>query len=73
MQNEKEVKELIQSDKKKRVTWNDNQTKGQIDEKFLRIGTGSTPYKNKLDEEIAQLIKEGYSEIEATSIVGKPL
>ncbi|HAT8224192.1 TPA: hypothetical protein JA352_14945, partial [Legionella pneumophila] len=56
-----------------RVTWNDNQTKGQIDEKFLRIGTGSTPYKNKLDEEIAQLIKEGYSEIEATSIVGKPL
>ncbi|HAT1595137.1 TPA: hypothetical protein JAN72_16215 [Legionella pneumophila] len=73
MQNEKEVKELIQSDKRKKVKWNDNQTEGQIDEKFLKIGTASTPYKNKLDEEITQLIKEGYSEIEATSIVGKPL
>ncbi|HIG0326475.1 TPA: hypothetical protein ACX87D_000332 [Legionella pneumophila] len=73
MQNEKEVKELIQSDKRKKVKWNDNQTEGQIDEKFLKIGTASTQYKNKLDEEITQLIKEGYSEIEATSIVGKPL
>lgn len=71
MQNEKEVKELIQSDKKKRVTWNDNQNEGQIDEKFLKIGTASTPYKNKLDESIAQLMEEGYSEIEATAITGK--
>lgn len=71
MQNEKEVKELIQSDKKKRVTWNDNQTKGQIEEKFLKIGTASTLYKNKLDESIAQLMEEGYSEVEATSITGK--
>ncbi|HAU9855009.1 hypothetical protein SDA16_10020 [Legionella pneumophila serogroup 1] len=71
MQNEKEVKELIQSDKKKRVTWNDNQTKGQIEEKFLKVGTASTPYKNKLDTRIAQLMEEGYSEIEATSITGK--
>ncbi|HDV5708841.1 TPA: hypothetical protein RJD49_000487 [Legionella pneumophila] len=73
MQNEKDVKDLIQSDKKKRVSWNDNQTEGQIDEKFLKIGTASTPYKNKLNEELVQLMKEGYSEIEATSIVGKPL
>lgn len=37
MQNEKEVKELIQSDKKKRVTWNDNQTKGQMRKNFLKL------------------------------------
>ncbi|AMP89725.1 hypothetical protein [Legionella pneumophila] len=73
MQNEKEVKELIQSDKKKRVTWNDNQTEGQIEEKFLKVGTASTPYKNKLDERVSQLMEEGYSEIEATSITGKPI
>ncbi|HAT8180826.1 TPA: hypothetical protein JA361_15595 [Legionella pneumophila] len=73
MQNEKEVKGLIQSDMKKRVSWNDNKTEGQIDEKFLKIGTASTPYKNKLDENIAQLMEEGYSEMEATSITGKPV
>ncbi|HAU0857754.1 TPA: hypothetical protein JBH41_15445, partial [Legionella pneumophila] len=43
----------------------------QIEEKFLKVGTASTPYKNKLDTRIAQLMEEGYSEVEATSITGK--
>ncbi|HDV5708842.1 TPA: hypothetical protein RJD49_000488 [Legionella pneumophila] len=71
MQNEKDVKERIQADKKKRVSWNDNKTQGQIDKKFLKIGTASSPNKSKLNKKISQLMEEGYSETEATSIVGK--
>lgn len=75
MLNEKEAAELIQSDKKKKkVSWNDNQVDGKINERFLKIGTASTPYKAILNEGINQLMtEEGYSEIEATAIMGKPI
>ncbi|KTC92399.1 hypothetical protein OQJ18_10255 [Fluoribacter dumoffii] len=56
---------------KKSVSWNDNKQEGKIDSEFLDIGEGASPTKQILEQEITDLQKMGYSEIEATSMVGK--
>ncbi|MCW8398607.1 hypothetical protein OQJ26_07370 [Legionella sp. PATHC038] len=58
---------------KKNVSWNDNKTEGQIDEEHLQIGESFSPTKETLDSEISKLQQNGYTEIEATAIVGKPI
>ncbi|KTD19607.1 Uncharacterised protein [Legionella lansingensis] len=74
MLDEKEVAEIIESDKKKKkVSWNDKKEEGKMDMDSLTFGTSATPSKAKVDKAITQLIKEGYSEVEAASLMGKPI
>ncbi|MCW8408584.1 hypothetical protein OQJ13_06305 [Legionella sp. PATHC035] len=58
---------------KKTVSWNDNKTEGKIDEEHLQIGESFSPTKEILNDEISKLQQNGYTEIEATAIVGKPI
>ncbi|CAM2972528.1 Uncharacterised protein [Legionella steigerwaltii] len=56
---------------KKNVSWNDKKTEGKIDQEHLKLGEAASPTKKILDDQIAELQKTGYSELEATAIVGK--
>ncbi|WP_454785568.1 hypothetical protein [Legionella sp. WA2024007413] len=57
--------------KKKSVSWNDGQIEGKIGESFLKVDTSASPTKEVLEAEIAELMKKGFSEVEASSMVGK--
>ncbi|WP_454782638.1 hypothetical protein [Legionella sp. WA2022007384] len=70
---EKQESSTIEAPKKKSVHWNDGKTEGKVDESFLKVTTSASPTQEVLDKEIHELMKSGYSEIEASSIVGKPL
>ncbi|PWY57614.1 hypothetical protein DGG96_00510 [Legionella qingyii] len=69
--NEKQDQSTIKTAKKKNVSWNDGQIEGKIDEHFLEINTSASPTKQVLEKEISELMQSGYSEIEASSMVGK--
>ncbi|KTC82277.1 hypothetical protein [Legionella cherrii] len=56
---------------KKTVSWNDNKTEGKIDEEHLQIGEAASPTKQILEDHIKELQQTGYTELEATAIVGK--
>ena len=58
---------------KKNVSWIDNQSEGQISKEFLEVGTAATSSQEILENEINELVTEGFSEIEATAMVGKPI
>ncbi|KTD10964.1 hypothetical protein Lgra_1930 [Legionella gratiana] len=80
MVNEQDVSTLIELDKtelskkeRKQVSWADGKDNGKIDDQFLDVRTAASPTKKLLDKKIRQLIDEGYTEIEATSLVGKPI
>jgi hypothetical protein len=75
MLSEKEVSTRIKSDKKKKtVSWIDKKDDGKINERFLEIHSAATPCKEELDRSVIQLIVDkGYPEVEATSIIGKPI
>jgi hypothetical protein len=75
MLSEKEVSTLIKADRnKKRVSWIDKKDDGKINEDFIEVHSAATPCKKELDEAIIKLIvDEDYSEVEAASIVGKPV
>ncbi|KTC82759.1 hypothetical protein [Legionella cincinnatiensis] len=80
MLNEQNVSALIELDKaekskadKKQVSWSDGKDDGKIDDRFLNVRTAASPSKKLIDKKIKQLIDEGYTEIEAASLVGKPV
>ncbi|WP_273200426.1 MULTISPECIES: hypothetical protein [Legionella] len=55
----------------KSVSWNDDKTEGKMDEGHLVIRESASLNKKTLDKQIVELQKSGYTEIEATAIVGK--
>ncbi|KTD67683.1 hypothetical protein Lste_0841 [Legionella steelei] len=57
---------------KKSVSWNDTQSEGQIRPESLKIAPSASPTKKVLEQQIKELQRNGYSEIEATAIVGVP-
>lgn len=80
MLNEQDVSILIELDnteqsknEKKQVSWSDGKNDGEIDAQFLDVRTAASPSKKLIDKQIHQLIDEGYTEIEAASLVGKPV
>ncbi|MCW8444807.1 hypothetical protein OQJ05_12180 [Fluoribacter gormanii] len=68
---EKRDPSTIKTAKKKNVSWNDGKTEGKIEENFLEVNTSASPTRQVLEKEISELMQSGYSEIEASSMVGK--
>lgn len=69
-----DISEQIKAEKKqKRVSWVDGQTDGKVNKKCLITGVAATLKEDLLDDEIFQLMNQGYTEEEASSIVGKPV
>lgn len=56
---------------KNSVSWVDGNDNGQIDQNKLTISPSFSPKKEVLNQQIAELQKEGYTELEATALVGK--
>ncbi|ARB92076.1 hypothetical protein [Legionella longbeachae] len=80
MLHEQEVSALIELDNteklkedKKQISWADGKDNGKIDDRFLDVGTAASPSKKRIEKKIHKLIDEGYTEIEAASLVGKPV
>lgn len=60
-------------ERKKKVTWNDGKTEGQIEEGYVASEDANSLKKAKMDEQFEQLISEGYTKIEAAALTGKSL
>ncbi|AUH72000.1 hypothetical protein [Legionella sainthelensi] len=80
MLNEHDVSAFIELDntekskkEKKQVSWPDGKDNGEIDDRFLDVRTAASSSKKLIDKKIRHLMDEGYTEIEAASIAGKPI
>ncbi|HHF7372907.1 hypothetical protein [Legionella bozemanae] len=56
---------------KKKVSWNDGKTEGQIEKDFVKEGTAGSLKKEKINKELKKLVNQGYTEIEAAALLGK--
>ncbi|HHT0592421.1 TPA: hypothetical protein ACTXXA_000282 [Legionella anisa] len=58
-------------ERKKKVTWNDGKTEGQIEKGYVTSEDANSLKKAKIVEQFEKLVSEGYTKIEAAALTGK--
>lgn len=72
MLNKDDVSALVKQTKEtKHVSWNDKESTGKILEGFVREFEAASSSAEVVDDEVASLLEEGYSEEGACSLAGK--
>lgn len=56
---------------KKKVSWNDGKTEGQIEKDFIKEGAAGSLKKEVVNKELKKLVSQGYTELEAAALLGK--